>query len=448
MHTDRYGCEHSTASLAAVAAFEEVVAAVAAHRPAAGGLDAALAHDPHCVAALALKGLAAVIMASENAMQIAQDLAHRSQTALEAAPLGGTSAERALVAAHQLAAAGQINAAAARLEVHLVTSPRDFLAAKLAHALRFMSGEPAAMLATTSSILPHWSAAMPGYGFLMGCHAFSLEETGSFADAETAGRIAVQHAPHDVWALHAVTHVMEMRGRQRDGIAWLSPTTDLWSSCGNFGGHLAWHLALFQLSSGDHAAALTVFDRHLQTAATCDFRDVANATSLLWRLEQEGVAVGDRWETVGRIAFERRRDTTYVFGALHSLLALIGSRRLEAARELVDALRMSAADGDTDQARVSQAVGVDLAEIILAMAEHRSTAVPLAALASRLGRLGGSVAQRDVFLRTLLLSAAAAGDEVSIARLRSLRLRQRQEDRFLRLVDRRGGSRRDERATA
>ena len=438
MLIDRYSFQHSTSSTAAVAAFEQVVSAVAAHQPAAAPLQTALAHDPQMAGALALKGIAAVIMASDKSMRLARELCIASETALNAAPNGGTRSERALVEAHWLAAHGKLNTAAARLEQHLQTAPRDFLATKLAHALRFMSGETAAMLATTSEILPHWNGDAPGFGYLMGCHAFSLEETGSFAEAETAGRIAVDYAPDDVWALHAVAHVMEMRGRLQEGIAWLKPTTSRWSSCGNFGGHLAWHLALFHLSAGDHTSALGVFDTHLQTAPTCDFRDVANATSLLWRLEQEGINVGNRWEAVGHIAYERRCDTAYVFGAMHSLLALIGSRQFEAARELVAALKQSAVRADSDQALVSEAVGIELAETILAMAEQSGGArKPLSALALRLPRLGGSVAQRDVFLRTLLLIAAEMGDQVNVAKLKALRLRQRHQDKFLVLVEKR-----------
>ena len=131
-----------------------------------------------------------------------------------------------------------------------------------------------------------------------------------------------------------------------------------------------------------------------------------------------------------------------MFGSLHSLLALIGSNRIAAAQELITALRQSAARGAGDQAEVASAVGVELAETILAMAlssrdARRQAARPLAALGQRLPRLGGSIAQRDVFLRTLLLIALDAGDDVAAAKLKGLRLRQRKEDRFLALVDRR-----------
>jgi hypothetical protein len=36
--------------------------------------------------------------------------------------------------------------------------------------------------------LPSWDAGVPGYGFVLGCHAFGLEETGDYAAAERAGR--------------------------------------------------------------------------------------------------------------------------------------------------------------------------------------------------------------------------------------------------------------------
>jgi hypothetical protein len=440
MLIDRYNFAHSTTNDVAVHAIEHVVAAVAAHQPAAPLLLKTLAHAPRLPGALALQGLASVIMASDTSLAFSRQLAAQSAAALTEAG-GGTASERAVVEAHAVASQGHLQAAAKRLEAHIWTAPKDFLAIKLAHALRFMSGQIAPMRATVEAVLPEWRATDAGYGYLLGCHAFSLEESGQFADAERTGRKAIAHAPDDVWGIHAVAHVMEMGGRSAEGIDWLTPTTALWKTCGNFGGHLAWHLALFQLSRGEHGEALAVFDRYLQTAATCDFRDVANATSLLWRLEQEGVAVGTRWDVVGSIAHERRRDTAYVFGTMHCLLALIGSRQWTAAHDLVAALEASAADGATDQAVVAGKVGVELARTILAMAEHGKAGVPLAKLGVELGCLGGSIAQRDVFLRTLLLIATETGDEIGMVSLKSLRSRQRHADGFLRMVERRQSER-------
>lgn len=436
MQTDRFAFRHSTLSDAAVAAFEEATHAVLAHRPAAPALQSALASDPGHVGAIALKGVAAVLAGIAQYTPLAQTMAAQSAAALDAVR-GGTASERAMVEALALAAQGNLTGAASRLEAHLAANPQAILVAKLTHALRFMCGDPKSMLATTGAILPCLDANAAGYGFVLGCHAFSLEENGQFAEADAAGRAAVELVPYDVWALHAVAHVMEMRGRAHDGIAWLEPTRATWPSCSIFGGHLAWHLALFHLATADAAKALSIFDAHLSTPSECDFRDLTNAASLLWRIEQEGIAVGDRWDCIAHLAHARRRDTTYVFGTLHALLTLIGAHRLDAAREAVDALRQSATSAATDQSRVARDVGADLADVILSLSERRRTRIPLASLGQKLQQLGGSIAQRDVFLRTLLLMAADAGDEISTAKLKQQRHSQRQEDRFSLLLERR-----------
>ena len=436
MLNDVYSGQHTSTSTTAVAAFERAVAGLGKHRPFGADLDAALAHDPALVGAHALRGISQVLLASQQAVALSRHLVKASRAALEIAG-GGTAGEQALVEAHELAANGRLKAAAARLEQHLANHPRDFLSAKLAHALRFMSGEPNRMLATTSAILPHWSAGMAGYGHLLGCHAFGLEETGDLASAERTGRAAVACEPHDVWGLHAVAHVMEMRGETTAGTAWLEPTAALWTACGSFGFHLAWHLALFRLAAGDNARALALYDAHLVPSPGADFRDVANAVSMLWRLEQDGIDTGDRWDFLAAIAEQRRSDTTYVFGSLHYLIALVASDDLAAANDVVEALRCSARSRDTDQAEVSARVGVRLAEVIIDMTRRGASRADIAVLARRLPELGGSNAQRDVFLRTLLLIAAGAGDVAAVSTLTDLRLQQRRVDRFHDLVSRR-----------
>src|SRR3546814_4613852 len=89
--------------------------------------------------------------------------------------------------------------------------------------------------------LPDWSPDMPGYHAVLGMHAFGLEETGLYAPAEEKARRAVDIEPRDGWAQHAAAHVMEMQGRQRDGIAWMRGNAEAWSKDSFFCVHNWWH---------------------------------------------------------------------------------------------------------------------------------------------------------------------------------------------------------------
>ncbi|NJM33536.1 MAG: tetratricopeptide repeat protein [Rhodomicrobium sp.] len=335
-----------------------------------------------------------------------------------------------MLTALEYAAAGRLRLAASCLEQHLETAPEDFLAAKIAHALRFMLGDRSEMLRLTADLVakaPHHGA---GYGFLLGCHAFGLEECGHFAEAEAAGRDAVAREPADSWGLHAVSHVFEMTGRVDEGREWLSASRAVWSRCNNFSFHMAWHLALLQLETGDHDAVLAIYDEDIRPVQTDDFRDMSNAVSMLWRLEQEGVDVGDRWAGLNEIAHRRRADTTYVFASLHYLLALIASGDMNAAEELVEAMRRRRMD-DCDQARVAKYIGVPVAEALIRMPGQCARTGPcLIEMARRLQAMGGSHAQRDVFLRSLMAVAIRSQDYPSLRAICALRREQRHEDRF------------------
>ncbi len=436
MMTDRYGGQHSSADPCAVRQFEQAVVNFATHQPVFPSLDAAATRDPGLVSALALRGFGHALLGRQAGLVEAGRMAAQT-TARVAALASATRCERALAQALTWTAAGQFKRAAAILERHLEAVPTHFLAAKLSHALRFMTGGAERMLATTSRVLPSMPAEHPGYGFLLGCHAFALEETGHHAEAEITGRQAVAIEPGDVWGLHAVAHVMEMRGRTRDGTQWLEGAQPLWSGRVGFGLHLAWHLALFRLAEGDVESVLALYDAHIEPTPSSDFRDMMNAVSILWRLEQEHCDVGSRWEHLRQIALDRRTDATYVLGSLHYLLALVATGDFAAAGELIAAMRASAQRGDCEQAILCERVGVPLAEIIVSTSMRGVVRQDFDRLAGLLPALGGSNAQRDVFLRELLALAVNTGDSASICALSGLRLQQRSFDRFHAMLDRR-----------
>jgi hypothetical protein len=445
MLIDRFSGVHSTDCAEAIRCFEDAVRCVAQHRPgAAEALDAALGHDPGLVAAHVLKGFAVLMLARiefEPAARRSLAAAQAARSAL-AAP---TRSEQALVGALEQACAGRRLAAADLLEARLADEPGDFLALKLAHGLRFMAGDHAGMLAASGRALPTWTDDRPGAGFVFGCHAFSLEEAGLYAGAEAIGLRAVAIEPADAWGLHAVSHVHEMQNRTREGVAWLGASRASWRRCNNFSFHLAWHLALFHLEAGETEETLRIYDEDVRPSPTDDYRDMANATSLLWRLEQFGVDVGGRWAELCAIAKARAHGTSLVFASLHHLLAALSAGDRQTAAALLATLEAKAAV-PSEQGHVAATVGVGLARVLMGL-DARQNRTDLARLAQDLPRMGGSCAQRDVFMRSLALIAADRGDDIAFERVMSIRGANRRADRLSALAEERLETRRMKRET-
>lgn len=429
MRLDAYNLSTSTVSSEAETAFEAAVHALAAHSPNTGvALQSTLAADPDHVAALALKGFANLILARSELVAPAADALAAARKAM-ANRDGGTRDEQVLVHALSAAVDGSFSTAAQRLDEGFAERPATFLPFKLSHALRFMLGDANGMLSASNRVMEVWSEDLPAAGFLLGCHAFALEEHGYYEAAEAVGQRAVYLQPDDAWGLHAVSHVHEMRGDTAAGIAWLEGGRSAWSRCNNFAFHMAWHLALLHLERGDHGQVLKIYDEEVRPQQTDDFRDMANAVSLLWRLNQTGVDVGSRWRDLAEIALKRRHDTTLVFATLHTLAALAAIGEYSGVRDILSALELKAA-GNGDQARVAAEVGLPLARIIAGMSTGTDRKM-LDRLVLDIPMVGGSNAQRDFFLLAVAKAAGTNGDTAGLSRIRAVRGRLRAEDRLL-----------------
>jgi hypothetical protein len=232
--------------------------------------------------------------------------------------------------------------------------------------------------------------------------------------------------------MHAVSHVHEMRGDCATGIDWLEQCRPAWSRCNNFSFHMAWHLALLHLSRGEHDRVLALYDADVRPAPSDDVRDVANAASLLWRLSSLGVETGSRWEDLREIAQRRQEDATLVFAILHTLLALIAVRDRAGISALVGALRARAA-GKGDQARAAADVGLPLA--LLLSTDDPDRWDDIESLLAALPAIGGSIAQRDVFLLALADAAARRGDTAAVAKIAITRGGLKSEDRLIRVIE-------------
>ncbi|TPM26919.1 tetratricopeptide repeat protein [Mesorhizobium sp. B2-3-5] len=433
MKRDAYELLSSTANVEAQNAFEDAVYGLAAHRQSAvQSLQVALAADPHHVAAHVLRGFANVIQARAELAAPAAAALCDAQAAI-AHRSGGTCDERVLLDALKAAVEGSFSKAAVLLDDGFADRPATFLPFKISHALRFMLGDAAGMLAASTRVVERLDQTTPAAGFLLGCHAFALEEHGLYDEALLAGERAIALQPDDSWGLHAVSHVFEMRGQTNEGIEWLENSRKAWSRCNNFSFHMAWHLGLLHLERGDHERVLRIYDEEVRPQQTDDFRDMANAVSLLWRLNQTGVNVGSRWCDLAEIALRRRTDATLIFAALHNLAVLVAIGERAGAAELLAQIEEKAA-GSGDQARVAAEIGVPMASVLSGvgapadrrMLEHMVAVLPM---------IGGSNAQRDFFVLALAKAAGNWGDIVGVSRIRRVRQNLKAEDRLINSIE-------------
>lgn len=224
-----------------------------------------------------------------------------------------------------------------------------------------------------------------------------------------------------------------MTARPDAGIALIEGHTGAWDHCNNFRYHVWWHKALLHMDRGEMDVALALYDGQICADKTDDYRDIANATSLLMRLELEGVDVQDRWDELAAFSDARVEDGCLVFADLHYMLALSGAQKGEAAEAMCARFARDAIRHGEMPKRVADP-GLAAIAGLTAFAEGRwdQAFQNLAAARVSLQSIGGSHAQRDVFERMTIDAGLRAGRVERTAQILAQRTAQRggYEDRF------------------
>lgn len=428
---DRWGQETTAANAAAVEALDGAILAYCGMRTDIGDrMKTVFEADAEMPMALAAKGAFLKMFATAKMDAAAVKTVEQLRARLSQGD--GTAREHGHLEALAAWTAGDLAGACRAWEALTIDHPRDLLALKLTQLNRFYLGDAAGMRGAIARALHAWDAETPGYGYLIGSYAFALEEDGAYHEAEIKGREAIEIDRTDVWAAHAVAHVMEMQGRVGQGLGWLDHLKDAWGQIHNFKHHAHWHRALFALELGRLDQVLEIYDQDIWTEVAGDYLDISNAASLLWRLEEEGVAVGDRWTPIAELAAERAEEHALVFATGHFAMALAAAGRADDLDRLKAAQEAHAGRADDTFAAVWRACGralVGAAEAIRAGLPGRAVDL-LSPVRDEVRRIGGSWAQRDVFER-MLIEAALADDRRMLARaLLSERLERRPENRF------------------
>jgi hypothetical protein len=370
-------------------------------------VDAAIAESPDFVMAHALRAYLHLLGTEPAGIPVAYQAFER------ASGIAATEREAAHLTAISCLVNGRWHMASRMLEDIAIKHPHDLLALQAGHQVDFFRGDARMLRDRIARALPAWSPGVPGYHAVLGMHAFGLEEMGQYAQAEKSGREAVEREPRDSWAQHAVAHVMEMQGRQRDGIVWMQGNTDGWSRDNFFAVHNWWHLALYHLDLGDIETVLALFDGPIYGARSRVILEMIDASAMLWRLHLRGIDVGERWGVVAD-AWEPVADQSiYAFNDAHAMMAFVGAGRRASAQRLLAAQTEAMMAEHSDNAAFTREVGHPVALAIQAFGDgnYGEAARQLRGVRNIAHRFGGSHAQRDVLDLTLIEAALRSGQQ-------------------------------------
>lgn len=411
MYYDKRGLAFTASSQAAVDAYDDSVDEfLASGRDAAKLLQRITEVDPDMIMGQVLRGYFYMLPSHAHLVPLSKEaLATAQRLAGDATPRERRHVD-ALAAWHE----GDIRRMNAIWDAILIDHPHDILALRIAHTMHFFLGDLAQMRDSMARVMPRWDESVPGYGYVLGCRAFSLEENNDLARAEPMGRRAVEINENDIWAGHCVAHVLEAQGRRREGIAWVDAHEAAWQKHGIFARHMWWHRSLHYLELERFDDVLDAYDRQFWPEPSEDNIDIGNASSMLMRLDMLGIDVGDRWEPVADVCAGKGDTRLRPFNDLHYMMALTMAGRRAAAQALLDSMRDFAAAQAEDTVSVAQTyrnAGIPVAEAILAHGSKDYARVIEIMMAARYRMLplGGSWAQRDVWERMLIHAAIQDG---------------------------------------
>lgn len=414
--TDQHGLAITASNAEAVEFYDRSVAGYLGLRSDVGPeLKGMFGADPEIVMGHTLKGYFYQLFANPTLDgRTAQAIAAAEKSALER---GANQRELRHISALQAWFEGDLVRAVQIWEDILLEHPLDAVALRLAYHTYFYLGDLANGRDLPARVMHAWNEDVPCYGFILGVYAFALEEAGDYVAADRLGRQAVDLNAGDIWAVHSVCHVLEMQGRHREGIDWVKSTEPGWRHCNNFRYHIWWHRTLFHLELDQYDEVLGLYDTEVRADKSNEYLDICNAASLLWRLEARGVAVGDRWDELASVSEDRIDDHVLAFVDAHFAMALTSGGRTAAVEQMLENLRGFTLDGSKTEAGVTNNVGLPLCEALVA---YRNGDYTRAVDLLRPPRydfvtLGGSHAQRDLFVETLINAALKSG-QIALAR--------------------------------
>ncbi|KAM4676943.1 tetratricopeptide repeat protein 38 [Discoglossus pictus] len=321
-----------------------------------------------------------------------------------------TAREQIHVTAVETFAIGNLPKAASLWEQILQDHPTDLIALKFAHDAYFYLGYRTQMRDSVARVLPYWTPKTPFSSYVKGMYSFGLLETNFYDQALKVASEALAVEKTDSWSVHTIAHVHEMKAEIDKGLTFMQTTEQNWNGSDMLACHNYWHWTLYFIEKGEYEAALTLYDNHI--APKCftseSMLDVVDNSSMLYRLQMEGVNIGDRWKKLIPVTKKHTQDHVLIFNDLHFLMSSIGSKDHETTNLLMESLQeVAKSPGENHQHSMITNIGFPLCQALIEFDNgNYARAVELIhPIRYQIPDIGGSHAQRDIFNQVLIHAA-------------------------------------------
>lgn len=336
--------------------------------------------------------------------------------------------ERAWLGAMRRWHGREFEAAALAYEAITAEWPEDLPAVKAAEFIYYILGQQA----SGARFLGHLERVATVHGGdadFLAMKAFAHELCGETQAARDVAERALEVAPFNPWAQHALEHAMLWEGSQDEAIARMEGWLGTWDRAGRIiHCHNAWHVALTRLDRLEVERAWAVYDGHVWGISPGFVVEQLDAIAFLWRAEMAGVEVetGRYKEIVPHIA--PLAETLFMpFVTAHYTYALARAGERDAVEAVLAKVDERAGRDDVEARWAWNPVGRSVihATAALGRGEGREAADLLDPVMDRVTRVGGSDAQDDLFRFAHYDSLRRAGRKADARALLERRLAQK-----------------------
>ena len=411
MLQDRYGNRVSTESNVACDGYiESVDSVLSATDDPLIGIDKALAADPEFALAHVTKGRHFMLLGK---------MKEARESILHAALLapGLTAREQSHIEIFNLLSSGLSSDALTLTLSHMQDYPRDAFAlapSTSVFGLIGFGGREAREPEQLDLLEPLVDAYGDDWWFLT-VYAFALIEMGQWQRGRELIERALEQKPRSAHTVHIYAHALYEAGDDKplaDYLeAWLPdyPNTNL-LSC-----HAWWHLCLARLMLGEHDAIWPMYDAHCAPSVSDGpaINVFTDGASLLWRSELAGIErSSERWQALQDYR-EEMLPNPMVFVDAHGGLPALALGDSERFSDWLEALSKADEKGRLPAGKIPGEINHAFAAY--AAEDWSKTISILDPIQDQVIRIGGSRAQRDFVLNTLL-SAYVKDDRAETAR--------------------------------